>query len=257
MFDDLQIKLSLNKQTYLKSATLRFYNEKDSLIPAEKYLFDKYVSFGSKVLDIGVGAGRTTGYLKDRSGSYFSIDLYGEMVDLVKVKFQDVFCEQANAVDLSLFADEAFDIVIFSFNGFDEILDEFDRQSCINEIYRVLRSDGIFIFSSHNASQLIFNPILHNAPKSKVIWRIVYSLLRSVGILFKKRLGFRYTKSGLYKSSVHGGLIHYASTLDDMKSFLTRNKFKVNEIIGFNWPSKLLNIAEPAFYYVAKKNSSN
>ena len=47
------------------------------------------------------------------------------------------------------FKDEEFDYIIFSFNGLDSINHE-DRLKGLREIYRVLKQDCLFVFSSHN-----------------------------------------------------------------------------------------------------------
>ena len=47
------------------------------------------------------------------------------------------------------FKDEEFDYVMFSFNGLDSINHE-DRLKGLKEIRRVLKQDGLFVFSSHN-----------------------------------------------------------------------------------------------------------
>ncbi len=41
------------------------------------------------------------------------------------------------------------DFIMFSFNGLDSI-NHTDRLQGLREIYRVLKSDGLFVFSSHN-----------------------------------------------------------------------------------------------------------
>jgi SAM-dependent methyltransferase len=56
---------------------------------------------------------------------------------------------QADARDLSAFAEASFDFVLFSFNGIDEV-DHRGRMDALVQIHRVLKPNGIFLFSSHN-----------------------------------------------------------------------------------------------------------
>src|SRR4051812_49136097 len=57
------------------------------------------------VLDIGVGAGRTTGHLRAISGHYIGIDYAEAMIDRARVAHPDVDLRQGDARDLSAFAD--------------------------------------------------------------------------------------------------------------------------------------------------------
>ena len=54
-----------------------------------------------------------------------------------------------DARNLSQFADNSFDLILFSFNGIDYISHE-DRLKVLQEINRVGKSGGYFFFSSHN-----------------------------------------------------------------------------------------------------------
>src|SRR5208282_1678064 len=64
----------------------------------------------------------------------------------------------ADAANLSLFPDDSFDVVVFSFNGIDYVLPEQARRSCFAHVHRVLKAKGIFIFSSHNARAVVIPP---------------------------------------------------------------------------------------------------
>ena len=56
---------------------------------------------------------------------------------------------KADARDLSAFADESFDFVLFSYNGLD-CVGHADRLQVLAEVHRVVRPGGVFMFSSHN-----------------------------------------------------------------------------------------------------------
>lgn len=55
-------------------------------------------------------------------------------------------CEVVNAVDLSRYADNSFDAVLL-FGPLYHLLDEAERNACIREVYRVLKTDGM-VFAS-------------------------------------------------------------------------------------------------------------
>jgi len=71
------------------------------------------------------------------------------MVDAAKDRYPDREFRQVDARDLSAFADESFDFVLFSYNGLD-CVGHADRLQVLAEVHRVVRPGGVFMFSSHN-----------------------------------------------------------------------------------------------------------
>ena len=72
------------------------------------------------VLDIGIGAGRTTGVFATVAGRYLGIDYAPKMVEYCRAQLPDddaVSVEVADARDLSQFGRDAYDFAMFSFNG--------------------------------------------------------------------------------------------------------------------------------------------
>lgn len=110
--------------------------------------YREYIS-GKHVLDIGCGSGRTTAILKNLSSGYIGIDYSLEMIESCRKRFEGVRFLHGDVRDMSEFKDEEFDCVIFSFNGLDSISHD-DRLKGLEEIRRVLKQDGLFVFSSHN-----------------------------------------------------------------------------------------------------------
>lgn len=142
---------SVNKNTYAKAEVLDYYDGLDNLFPAEKVLFEKLSSKikDSKILDIGIGGGRTTKYLLPMSLDYTGVDYVPEFIKRVKGKYAEGNFLVGDARNLQEFADETFDFVLFSYNGLDVVSHE-DRLKVLNEFYRVLKKGGILMFSSHN-----------------------------------------------------------------------------------------------------------
>lgn len=103
----------------------------------------------ARLLDIGVGGGRTTRYLAPKVARYVGVDYSHHLVDAAQRAFPDLELLWCDARDLSLFDDSSFDVVYFSFNGIDSI-DHVDRLAVLSEVRRVLAPRGRFIFSSHN-----------------------------------------------------------------------------------------------------------
>lgn len=104
-----------------------------------------------RVLDLGVGAGRTVVPLMDFASSYVGVDYVKEMVDRCRERFPSVRFERMDARSLTAFRDGEFDIVFFSCNGIAMVNHE-GRLAILGEVRRVLAPDGWFVFSTPNRS---------------------------------------------------------------------------------------------------------
>lgn len=142
---------AINRKTYANAKVLDYYDGLTELFPAEKVLFEKLSSKieNARILDIGVGGGRTTQYLVPLAADYTGLDYVPEFIERVKKKYQTGNFIAGDARNLKEFQDEAFDFVLFSFNGIDVVLHE-DRLKILTEIHRVLKKGGMIMFSSHN-----------------------------------------------------------------------------------------------------------
>ena len=152
--------MNQNKETYQSGDVVKYYENYQSLQKAEARLMQLLGNKLSEMhmLDIGIGAGRTTLHFAHRVKSYTGIDYASGMIDACLRKFGDKLpaatFQQADVRDLSRFTDNTFDLVLFSFNGIDYILPE-ERKTALREIYRVSRPGGWFFFSTHNLISLL------------------------------------------------------------------------------------------------------
>ncbi len=101
-----------------------------------------------RTLDIGVGCGRTVPLLRPRSHTYVAIDVAQAMVSATRELHPGIDVRGMDARALG-FADAAFDLVAFSYNGLDSLQPP-DRERALAEISRVTRPGGLFAFSSLN-----------------------------------------------------------------------------------------------------------
>jgi ubiquinone/menaquinone biosynthesis C-methylase UbiE len=102
-----------------------------------------------RMLDIGVGAGRTTKYFAGLTKEYIGVDYSSTMIQNCRLKFPSYRLEVGDARDLSCFHSAYFDFVMFSFNGIDSV-DLQERLIILRQIRRVIRKGGYFSFSTHN-----------------------------------------------------------------------------------------------------------
>ena len=146
-----------NRELYARDAHHYFQME---LMPAERVLLDRIgTQWGSlAMLDLGVGAGRTAYTFGAICRRYAGIDYVPRMVELSRARVgESERCrfDVGDARDLSRFRDGEFDVVLFSFNGIDNLGHE-DRLHVLGEIHRVLRPGGTFFFSVHSLNVFPF-----------------------------------------------------------------------------------------------------
>lgn len=122
---------------------------------SEKQEIEKY--FTNKegfILDMGCGAGRTTfGLLEMGYTNLTAIDLSDEMIKKANetaIKYEFKF-EVGNCLDIE-YQDEYFDNILFSFNGLMQIPKHENRVKALIELKRVLKPNGIMIFTTHDRS---------------------------------------------------------------------------------------------------------
>lgn len=140
-----------NLRTYASPLVVGSYRRARGLQAPERVILDGLRSEleGAAILDLGVGAGRTTPHLLAISPRYVGLDFSAPMIAQARERFPGVDLRVGDARDLSAFDDGSFGLVMFSYNGID-FVDHADRLRILSEVRRVLRPGGAFVFSSHN-----------------------------------------------------------------------------------------------------------
>ena len=165
---------SRNKNTYTARSIVNYYAGLGWLQPAEIAILKRLQPqlANMKMLDIGVGGGRTTLHFAPLAKQYVGIDYSPKMIAACQQRFKNseypISLKVCDARDLSQFDDRSFDFILFSYNGIDYVSHE-DRLKVLAEVKRVGKPGCYFFFSSHNLqalekgllwqSQININPI--------------------------------------------------------------------------------------------------
>lgn len=271
----------LNLRAYNAPEVASHYASLNYLTPCEQLLFRTYLRPGMSILDLGVGGGRTTKYLSTIASRYVGVDYSEAMISSCHEKFPALDFRLADASDLSPFSDESFDAVVFSFNGLDYVLPDEKRLRCLRECARVLRPDGVFIFSSHNPRSILVRAEWDRArlrafaqklvPQGNPLLTIAIAVLTPVKALLSfaratigtsRKILQRIPASafwcgeGTLADPVHGGLATHYSVPEHVTAELTAFDFRLVKIIGDDYPRASGRLVTDWYYYVFSKTES-
>ena len=114
-----------------------------------KHWFDKYLKHGDRILEVGAGTGAYSIYYANKGYRVNAIEFVERNLDILKSKITDnmnIVAEQGDAVDLSRFEDNTFDVTLvlgplYHLYKYDEI------NQAIKEAIRVTKQNGIIAFA--------------------------------------------------------------------------------------------------------------
>ena len=125
-----------------------------SLYPPERETIIKFKADWHKfrILDIGVGTGRTSMTFAAIAKEYVGIDYSLGMINRCKSVIGENASTKllyADARNLSDFYNDQFDFILFSLNGIDSVSHE-ERLTILSEVRKVVKTNGYFFFSTHS-----------------------------------------------------------------------------------------------------------
>lgn len=166
------------------------YAQQSDLYPPEETIFQLMLPHLSyvRMLDLGVGGGRTTLHFAKRVRQYVGADYSENMIAECRRRFstypEHVSFAVCDARSMETFASGSFDFVLFSFNGIDYV-SHADRLRIFEEVRRVAKPGGWFCFSSHNLNScdqlfklsrmISFNPGLAKRTVKRIVIRFFYN----------------------------------------------------------------------------------
>ena len=109
----------------------------------------KFLKPNAKILEIGAATGRYSIALAEMGYDVMAVDLTPKNVEIMKAKsrhLKNFNCMAADALDLSVFADKTFDIVL-NLGPMYHLFNQKDKQRAVDETIRVTKKGGICMFA--------------------------------------------------------------------------------------------------------------
>lgn len=270
-----------NIHVYNAPTVAEYYAALNYLTPCERLFFDAYLRPGMAILDLAVGGGRTTSYLSSIASHYVGLDYASEMISACRKKFPRLEFDVGDAVDLSRFTSSSFDAVIMAFNGIDYVIPDESRFRALGEIHRVLKPEGLLIFSSHNPrsiwvrpswnrqrvrdlartlvgpNSLLYHPLLWFLISMRASLAELQSGVKSLGRA-ARRLPMRafWRGDGYLIDPAHGGLITHAASPEKIGQELSRFGFQLRRALGDDYPRVSRLYVTDWYYYACSKTGA-
>lgn len=140
-----------NRDVFRKASVVSDYRLNTWYCHGEMTLFLELAreARGQRVLDIGVGMGRTTSFLSLVTDDYVGIDFSPEMLEHARQRHPYADLRLGDARDLAEFGDAEFDAAVFTFNGIDTVSHD-ERKRVFAAIHRVLARGGLLHYTTLN-----------------------------------------------------------------------------------------------------------
>jgi SAM-dependent methyltransferase len=121
-----------------------------TLRPVEVLLLVRYrEALSGRVLELGCGGGRVTGYLAEIATRAHGIDVSPEMVEYCRRTYPKATFSEGDLRDVPGMGPGSFDAVVAP-NGILDVLGDAERRQVLGGIRQVLSHRGLLIMSSHN-----------------------------------------------------------------------------------------------------------
>lgn len=149
-----------NARLSSKSARVEFIN-------TVKFV-EKYLKSGDRILDIGAGAGEYSIYFANKGFDVDALELSNQNIRDFKAKMKPemkpemkLTLTQGNALDLSMYEDETYDIVLLM-GPLYHLKDDKDKKKAIEEAKRVCKKEGIIAFAFITHDMIFMTELSYN-----------------------------------------------------------------------------------------------
>lgn len=125
---------------------------------------EKYLKPGDRILDIGAGAGAYSLYFASMGYEVDALELSDRNIRDFQEKIRPemkLTLTQGNALDLSRYADETYDVVLLM-GPLYHLQDDADKKRAIQEAKRVCRKDGILAFAFITHDMIFLTELMYD-----------------------------------------------------------------------------------------------
>ena len=232
------------QEQYIKQA-------EEGLWLSEEYFIKKYFKTPAHLLDIGCGTGRTTIPLAKMGFNVIGIDLVPAMIfnakKITAAKGLEIDYRVGDATALD-FPENSFDYALFSNQGWTQIPERTERLKALEEAHRVLKPDGIFIFSAHPRRGLKYLPFW-------ILQGIKLYLLKPLGWpVMEQDFGDRFFKrEKTDQNKTYTRQYIHIPKIKEVRREIMRAGFKILEINGSQQISLKDRRSYPPVFYICQK----
>ncbi|QDU99144.1 class I SAM-dependent methyltransferase [Lignipirellula cremea] len=128
----------------------------------EQILKDHFVKPGAWVADLGCGTGRALVPLARLGLQGLAIDLSEPMLRIVQEKAElenlPITCLRCNLVEMDALVDGGVDYAMCMFSTLGMVRGGANRQTVMNNVFRILKPGGLFILHVHNRYYNLYDP---------------------------------------------------------------------------------------------------
>lgn len=140
-----------NDKLWSRTDLVKAYATRD-LRPVEAVLLERYrEALSGRVLELGCGAGRLTGYIAEIASAAHGVDLSPAMLGYCRRTYPRATFSQGDLRDLSMFEPGSFDVIVATYSVVDVLSDE-ERRDVLDQMRQVLAPDGLLLMSTHNCA---------------------------------------------------------------------------------------------------------
>ncbi|MCW2951940.1 MAG: class SAM-dependent methyltransferase [Conexibacter sp.] len=139
----------INDALWSREDLVSHYADRTLRPPEVMALIRRREALSGRVLELGCGAGRLTGYLVELAGAFHAIDVLPSMVEHCRRAYPAGTFAVGDLRDLSAHGDRSFDAIVASYAVLD-VLGDAERRRVLGDLHRLLAEDGLLLMSTHN-----------------------------------------------------------------------------------------------------------
>ncbi|MFN0013933.1 MAG: class I SAM-dependent methyltransferase [Saprospiraceae bacterium] len=217
------INAAKDKQVWNSAKVIDVYTTVDQLQKPEQTILNLLrdrLPF-MRMLDLGIGGGRTTVHFEPLVYEYIGSDYAENMVDACIRRFPIVGertrFEVIDATNMTSVPDGYYDLILFSFNSIDSVMPD-ERPKVFQEAIRVGKPGGHFVFSSHNLRYL---RTMYRLKWYNKVNELLYQFYRTAKLIYYNGLPGKYDK--LDYAVIRNGVEHFSLNI-----YYSKPEYQVN-----------------------------